>query len=69
VLPICRYLGIAPPVIGQSPLMMRWIAVGRALEHRSPTMLSAQLDSLEQMVRAMAPAEAEPATPARPARH
>lgn len=69
VLPICRVLGIAPPVIGQSPLMTRWIAVGRALEHRSAELLSSQLESLEYMVRAMSPAEAGPASDERSPRH
>jgi transcriptional regulator with XRE-family HTH domain len=69
ILPICRVLEIAPPVVGQSPMMMRWIAVGRALEHRSPEILAAQLDSFERMVQAMAPAEAGPAPPSRTPRH
>lgn len=67
VLAISRYLEIAPPTAGQSALMQRWISVGRALEHRSPEILAAQLDSLEQIVKAMTVAAA--ATPDRPARH
>ncbi|MEK9646078.1 MAG: helix-turn-helix transcriptional regulator [Alphaproteobacteria bacterium] len=68
ILAICRHLKIDPPVIGQSAAMLRWIAVGRALEHRDPETLAQWLATLERTVQSLAPATTA-ATPDRPLRH
>lgn len=68
VLAICRFLAIDPPVIGQSAMMARWIAVGRALEHRDPGTLASWLETLERTVKSLAPAT-DVVNPDRPLRH
>lgn len=68
VLAICRFLGIDPPVIGQSPMLVRWISVGRALEHRDPGTLASWLETLERTVKSMSPST-DALNPDRPLRH
>ena len=66
VLEVCRALQLDPPVWGESPQMERWIAVGRALMARSPTMLEYHLGMLEAVADSLAPSqERRPATPAK----